>query len=264
MTGDARPRVLIVEDEPDMNNLLADVLRAYHFEPLQALSGEQGLALLAERHPDAVLLDVMLPGLSGYEVCKQLKSSRATRPIPVLMLTALDRHLDRQRGFEAGADDYLTKPFTPDGLVEQLQACLDRLRVAGNACHNLVRTLELSASLDNLKTFNALATCLYCHTDLPAEKIEALREGLAQVAEAAGRWAAAHGGLSPARLVVDLDAARLRLSFEPATAEGGAFVAEHLDAEAAVPAALVDAGIVDRITPADGRVVFETAMPPRA
>ena len=264
MTGDARPRVLIVEDEPDMNNLLADVLRAYRFEPLQALSGEQGLALLAAGHPDAILLDVMLPGLSGYEVCKQLKSSRATRPIPVLMLTALDRHLDRQRGFEAGADDYLTKPFTPDGLVEQLRACLDRLRAAADACDGLVRTLELTASLADLKTFNTLATCLYCHTDLPAEKIEALREGLVQVAETAGRWAAAHGGPPPVRLVVDLNPERLRLAFEPATDDGGAFLAEHLDAEAAVPAALVDAGIVDRITPEDGRVVFETAVPPRA
>ncbi|MBE3069407.1 MAG: response regulator, partial [Planctomycetes bacterium] len=207
---------------------------------------------------------VMLPGLSGYEVCKQLKSSRATRAIPVLMLTALDRHLDRQRGFEAGADDYLTKPFTPDGLVAQLQACLDAARLAGDACNGLVRTLELTASLADLKAFNALATCLYCHTDLAVEKIEALRQGLVQVAEAAGRWATAHGGPSPVRLVVDLNAERLRLAFEPASAEGGAFLTEHLDAEAAVPAALVDAGVVDRITPADGRVVLETAVPPRA
>ena len=126
MTSDAPPRVLIVEDEPDMNDLLADILSAYDFDPVQAASGEQCLAMLAEQPPDAILLDLMLPGMSGIEVCKKLKDSRATRTIPILILTALDSHPDRLNAYEAGADDYMTKPFAPDALVSRLRACLQK------------------------------------------------------------------------------------------------------------------------------------------
>jgi len=126
MTSDAPPRVLIVEDEPDMNDLLADILSAYDFDPMQAASGEQCLAMLAEQPPDAILLDLMLPGMSGIEVCKKLKDSPTTRTIPILILTALDSPPDRRNAYEAGADDYMTKPFAPDALVSRLRACLQK------------------------------------------------------------------------------------------------------------------------------------------
>lgn len=264
MTTDARPRVLIVEDEPDMNNLLADVLSAYGFEPLQATSGEQGLSLLSEHRPDAILLDLMLPGLSGFELCRLLKTSRATRPIPILILTALDRHLDRRYGFESGADDYLTKPFEPDALVARLRACLAECRAVADARCPLASVLEPSGALSDLKTFNALATCLYDRTDLAPEQVEALRKGLVRLSETAGKWATAHGGLLPVRLTVDLNAERLRLVFLPSADGGDGFLAEHLDAEAAVPAAFTDAGVIDRILPEGHGVVLEKALAPRA
>ncbi len=262
MADEKRPRVLIVEDEPDMNNLLAEVLSAYGFEPEQAGDAEQALAHLAARTPDAILLDLMLPGLSGLELCRQLKTSRATRTIPIVMLTALDRAADRRHGYETGADDYVTKPFTPDGLVARLKACLDQCRDALASCGRFTRQIELTASLADLKVINTLATCLYCHTDLSVQQIEALRAGLVALADAAGQWAVQRGGTSPVRMTVDMNGERLQLRFRRAAEGGDAFIAQHLDAEAAVPAGFTDAGIIDRVFREDAEVVLEKVIPP--
>jgi DNA-binding response OmpR family regulator len=264
MATEERARVLIVEDEPDMNNLLADVLRAYGFEPVQACDAEQALAAIASQPPDAILLDLMLPGMSGLELCRRLKTSRATRGIPVLILTALDRPVDRRHGFETGADDFLTKPFTPEGLAARLREGLEQGRQAAGTCGRLTTTVELTASLADLKAANVLATCLYCRTDFSPEQIEAVRAGVVRLSDAAGRWAAAHRGASPVRMTVDLDGSRLQLRFQVAGEGSGAFLAEHLGAESAVPAAFTDAGVIDRVTESEGEVVLEKVLPPAA
>ncbi|MBM4019922.1 MAG: response regulator [Planctomycetes bacterium] len=255
------PRVLIVEDEPDMNGLLADVLSAYGFTPVQAADAEEALRLLAGGQPDAILLDLMLPGMSGLELCRQLKTSRATRPIPIIILTALDRQVDRRRGFETGADDYVTKPFTPESLVSRLRADIDRCREIRDSCGQLEIAMEMTASLGDLKAANTLATCLYCRTDLATEQIEALRAGLVRLSETAGQWALRRRGLAPVRLTVDVGDQRMCLKFRAAGEGGNAFLAQHLDAESAVPAAMTDAGMIDSITPADGEVVLEKLLP---
>jgi len=262
MADAAKVRVLIVEDEPDMNNLLADVLSAYGYQPIQAGSGEEALVILGHERPDAILLDLMLPGLSGYELCRQLKSSRETRSIPVVILTALDRAIDRRYSFETGADEYLTKPFTPDGLVANLANCLARCRADRERCGVLDMTISLAPTLENLKALNALVTCLYSLTDLAPPEMEALRQGLVQICDAAGQWAQQHGCRSPATLRMDLNGQRMRLSFTPSCEEGAALVAELLDAEAAVPSALVDAGMIDTVAAEGGTVVMEKVLPP--
>ncbi|MCX5655729.1 MAG: response regulator [Planctomycetota bacterium] len=262
MANDAQARILIVEDEPDMNNLLADVLRAYGFEPIQAIDAEAALRAIAERPPDAILLDLMLPGMSGLELCRLLKSARSTRSIPVVILTALDRAVDRRHGFETGADDYLTKPFTPEGLIARLRVDIDQCREIRNTCNQMEITLELTASLADLKAANTLATCLYCRTDLAPEQIESLRAGIVRLSNAAGRWAVTHGGASPVRLTVEVGDQRMLLKFRPIAESGEAFLLEHLDPEAAVPAALTDAGIIDSLTTVNGEVVLEKTLPP--
>jgi DNA-binding response OmpR family regulator len=261
MTGQP-PRVLIVEDAPDMNNLVADVLRAYGFEPIQAASAEQALGILSGDRPDAILLDVMLPGASGFELCKHLKSARETRPLPILMMTALGQPADRRQGYETGADDYLTKPFTPDGLVSRLRACLEecgRQRAMGG---RLQFAIELSASLADLKAANALATSLFCHADFTPEQIEALRAGVVAIADAAGHWAAGHRGASPVRMTVDLNAERLQLRFQPLAEGADGFLTQHLAPDAAVPAGFTDAGLIDRITQEGGQVILEKLLAP--
>jgi two-component system phosphate regulon response regulator PhoB len=115
-----------VDDERDLLSLVDFNLRAAGFETLLATTGEQALATLRRRVPDLVLLDVMLPDLSGTEVCRQIKADPRTRHVPVVMLTARGDELDRVVGFELGADDYVTKPFSVRELVLRVRALLRR------------------------------------------------------------------------------------------------------------------------------------------
>ncbi|BDG04002.1 response regulator [Anaeromyxobacter oryzae] len=118
--------VLLVDDERDLLSLVDFNLRAAGFETLLATTGEQALAHLRRRVPDLVLLDVMLPDVSGTEVCRRIKSDARTRHVPVVMLTAKGEEVDRVVGFELGADDYVTKPFSVRELVLRLKAVLRR------------------------------------------------------------------------------------------------------------------------------------------
>ncbi len=118
--------ILLVDDERDLLSLLDFNLRAAGFETLIATGGEQAIASLRRRVPDLVLLDLMLPDLPGTEVCRQIKAEPRTRHVPVVLLTAKGAEVDRVVGFELGADDYITKPFSVRELVLRLQAVLRR------------------------------------------------------------------------------------------------------------------------------------------
>jgi len=118
--------ILIVEDERDLVRLLEFNLKQAGFETSVAYDGESALSLARQRTPDLVLLDLMLPDLPGTEVCKQLKSAPATKRVPVVMLTAKGEEIDRVVGFELGADDYVSKPFSMRELILRLRAVLRR------------------------------------------------------------------------------------------------------------------------------------------
>ncbi|MES1172419.1 MAG: response regulator [Bacteroidota bacterium] len=119
-------RILVVEDEADLRQVLAYNLRDAGHEVLMASEGREGLALAAEQPPDLVLLDLMLPDISGLEVCRALKSGERTRDVPVIMVTARGEEIDRVVGFELGADDYVVKPFSIRELLLRLRAVLRR------------------------------------------------------------------------------------------------------------------------------------------
>lgn len=121
-----RKRILIADDEPDVLSLLALNLQRAGFEVLKAEDGEKALNLARTENPSMVVLDLMMPGLSGLEVAKQLKLQPATSRIPVLMLTAKADEVDRIVGLELGADDYVTKPFSPREIVLRVQSVLRR------------------------------------------------------------------------------------------------------------------------------------------
>jgi len=118
--------VLIVEDEKDLADLMQFNLRQAGFETAAARDGEEALALVRHRTPDLVLLDLMLPGVPGTQVCRQLKSSPRTKQVPVIMVTARGEEVDRVVGFELGADDFVTKPFSMRELVLRVRAVLRR------------------------------------------------------------------------------------------------------------------------------------------
>ncbi|HZV62834.1 MAG TPA: phosphate regulon transcriptional regulator PhoB [Methylophilaceae bacterium] len=118
--------ILVVEDEPAIQELLAlNLIQAGH-NPIRALSVEQGQKLMRETMPDLILLDWMLPGMSGIEFARRLKSDELTKSIPIIMLTARGEELDKVRGLEVGADDYVTKPFSPRELNARIKAVLRR------------------------------------------------------------------------------------------------------------------------------------------
>ena len=119
-------RILVVEDEADIREVVVYNLRQAGHELLVAERGETALALVREKRPELVLLDLMLPDISGLEICRTLKSDASLRAIPIIMLTARSEEIDRVVGFELGADDYVVKPFSVRELGLRVQAVLRR------------------------------------------------------------------------------------------------------------------------------------------
>jgi two-component system phosphate regulon response regulator PhoB len=124
----SKPHILLVEDETALVELLRYNLEKEGFRVSAASDGEEGLAAIGESRPDLLILDWMLPHVSGIEVCRQLRRKPETRDLPVIMLTARGEEGDRVRGLEVGADDYVTKPFSPSELVARVRAVLRRTR----------------------------------------------------------------------------------------------------------------------------------------
>jgi len=125
-----QPYVLVVEDDIAIAELLRYNLEAADFEVTLAEDGDEALTAVAERTPDLLLLDWMLPGTSGLEVCRQLRRKRETRMVPIILLTARGEEADRVRGLESGADDYVVKPFSPSEVVARVRAVIRRARPA--------------------------------------------------------------------------------------------------------------------------------------
>ncbi|PKP70488.1 MAG: phosphate regulon transcriptional regulatory protein PhoB [Alphaproteobacteria bacterium HGW-Alphaproteobacteria-4] len=125
-----RATVLLVEDEPSQRELLAYNLESEGYEVITATNGEEALLLVGERTPDLVVLDWMMPQVSGLEVCRRLKARVATRELPVLMLSARSEEADKVRGLETGADDYVSKPYALAELMARIRALLRRTRPA--------------------------------------------------------------------------------------------------------------------------------------
>ena len=147
-------KILVVDDTPVNVKLLADLLGAKGYTVATAASGKEALDKIEAEPPDIVLLDVMMPGMTGYEVCKKLRENRATAMLPVVMVTALDPGQERVKGIEAGADDFLTKPINQPELLARVRSLL-RVKALHDELTELNRTLEARvaaqvAQLDNL------------------------------------------------------------------------------------------------------------------
>ncbi len=122
----AHEKILLIEDEKDILELIAFNLECSGYDVLKASNGEDGLKRAKKEFPDLVLLDLMLPGIDGFDVCRELKLDKNTRKIPVIMLTARGEDTDIVSGLELGAEDYITKPFSPKILVARIRTVLRR------------------------------------------------------------------------------------------------------------------------------------------
>jgi DNA-binding response OmpR family regulator len=119
-------RIVVADDEVDVRELVAYRLSRSGYEVVEASDGEQALRLALENPPDLAVLDVMMPKLDGYELTRRLRAEPSTQRVPVILLTARAQEADVSQGFEAGADDYLRKPFNPDELLARVRAVLGR------------------------------------------------------------------------------------------------------------------------------------------
>ena len=145
-------RILVVDDEPDAIELIRFNLKASGYEVLTAEDGEEALAKARKFSPDMILLDVMLPELDGLEVCKILRRDPATASLPIIMLTAKASEIDRVLGLEFGADDYVTKPFSPRELMLRVRNLLKRKESSKEEVERFqVRDIELDVSKYEVK-----------------------------------------------------------------------------------------------------------------
>jgi len=119
-----RLKILVIDDDEDILDLIGLHLERAGYQMIAAAFGKEGIKLASDQKPDAIVLDVMIPGLDGFEVAKKLKSSKSTKDIPIIFLSAKVELENRLKGFEAGADDYLPKPFSPKELIMRLKVML--------------------------------------------------------------------------------------------------------------------------------------------
>ncbi len=177
--------ILVVEDNQDNLVLLRELLCSRGYQVLTASSAEEAQPLVIEDRPDLILLDVVMPGRSGYELCQELKADPATRLIPVVMITGLSEREDRLRGIEAGADDFLNKPIFPEELFARVRSLLklkeftDELENAEAVLFSLALSVESRDPYTHghCERLSHYAGELGQHLGLPEEDIVALRRG---------------------------------------------------------------------------------------
>lgn len=163
-------RILLVEDEPSLIFTLRDTLENEGYQVIVSEDGEQAVGLVQEYKPDIMILDIMLPGKNGYEICQEIRSLKFT--FPIIMLTAKDQELDKVKGLDIGADDYITKPFGVKELLARIQA---RLRRAGTySSSNNIEVLQLGTTKIDLLESKAIFADGKIN-ELTAREIELIR-----------------------------------------------------------------------------------------
>jgi len=180
--------VLVVDDERDTNDILANLVQAHGFEPIQVFSGEHAIAAVSERTPDLILLDLMLPDSDGFELCDRLKRARETNLIPIVMVTALQDAHHRATGVRVGANGYLTKPFTPAQLYEMMDAAL-----AWHEEHKQRGTtgeidFDVRSELTYLSQASDMLADLFAHTPLTDRHLKDLKQAVMEMGGNAIEW----------------------------------------------------------------------------
>ncbi|SIO16105.1 Histidine kinase-like ATPase domain-containing protein [Singulisphaera sp. GP187] len=183
---------LIVEDHPDQAEMVARLLRLYDYVPIVAETGESGLEMARRLDPDVVLLDLMLPDINGFDVCRRLRSDRATMLTPVVMLTALGGSENRLRGFRVGANAYLTKPYGMQELFDAIKAArawradLELEKMQGEI------HVELNSEITLLQDLNDFLMSLCKSTPLDNDQVMQLRQAVMEIAQNAIEWGNRH------------------------------------------------------------------------
>ena len=205
------PTALIVEDEPEANKLLSMLVQLRGYTTESAFTGSEALEKVRNRPPDVVFLDLMLPDLDGYEVCRALKSSDTTSQVPIVIVTARIAAENRIESFHAGADDYVPKPYTPDQIFEALdQSNAHRRDSTASRIEGEV-VLDGRDDGETLRRLARLRGLLLAHSGLEPEAIEAISAAIRAIWLSVDGWARRSGldrvatlayALSPENLVL--------------------------------------------------------------
>jgi len=181
-------RILVVEDDEDLCALLCRFLATEGFRADGVHDGLDAVRRVKSDPPDAVVLDVMLPGMNGFDVCQELKFNRATTLVPILMLTALGDRESRERGLWVGANAYVTKPYEPNELVRQIRRLLEHRRELAD--HKVHTRVELCMESDSLlrEQLNDLLSDLLVHTPLSEDEVRRIRYAVLEMTENAIEW----------------------------------------------------------------------------
>jgi DNA-binding response OmpR family regulator len=180
--------ILVVEDDPAIRDLLCQVLELFEFACRASEDGNAGLRQARDWLPDAMVLDVMLPDVDGYEVCRILKGDASTADIGVLMLTALQSHADRVRGFQAGADRFFTKPFQPDEIARELRALVGQRRHRREDGLRRQVQFDFASVANHHRQVGSLQQDLLRATPLCPADIEAAGDALVHIGQKAVHW----------------------------------------------------------------------------
>lgn len=181
-------RILVVEDDADLGGLLCDLLRTEGYDAQCVDDGDQAIEVVSDDPPDAIVLDVMLPGMSGFEVCQRLKFRRETNLIPILMLTALDDDKARGKGLRVGADRYLTKPFEPDALLREIRGTLDHRRKMQDGNVRTAIQFQMHSDGRLREELNDMLSELFMQTPLSEEDVGRIRYAVLEMVQNAVEW----------------------------------------------------------------------------
>ena len=197
--------VLIVDDERDTNDILAHLVRARGYEPVQLFDGRGVVEAVRRKHPQVVLLDLMMPGLDSFEVCEQLKRDRETNLVPVVLVTALADARHRTEGVRVGANGYLAKPFTAEQLYAAIDAALAwRVEHEGRGTTGEIN-IDVRGELAFLQQANDLLADLYAHTPLTERQVKDLRQAVLEMGGNAIEWGHGKDADLPLRITYRID-----------------------------------------------------------
>jgi two-component system, OmpR family, response regulator len=181
-------RILVVEDDRELCGLLSTLLQVEGYCTAAVCDGADAVGKVLAERPDAVVLDVMLPGRDGFEICRDLKFRRETNLIPIVMLTAMQGADSKTSGLRVGANRYLTKPFEPDELLGEIRAALEHRRELEQGRTHTAIEIQLNSDTKNREQLNDLLSELFLFTPLTEEEVGRIRYAAMEMIENAMEW----------------------------------------------------------------------------
>jgi CheY-like chemotaxis protein len=197
---ESTPKVLVIEDDLEINELLGEYLALENLHYLKATTGEAGVHLARTERPDAVILDLMLPDVDGFEVARRLTGCRETFDVPVVILTCMCLEADREKGFRSGALYFMNKPFLPDDLLATVREAIAwKAGLRGGTAAGWAWLGDKEA-LAGAKALNQMSADLFARTDLSDADVGKVRQSMEMVADMARQWGQDHGGAGRVRV----------------------------------------------------------------